>query len=905
MKKNMELTKNYEPKKNINKANKDDFDFLFPIFLPSYRRISWKNLSWYLNQSIAWKVRSQKLWKNILPCFIRNVDTLWDSLVLENKKDLIFPAKLQRLHNHKDKTYKKILPVFSQIFTQSRFDNIYNFSLTDEKNSEILNKFLEKWLWKEKEKLVYWDIVTQSIVEEDAIEWREEEWLKLTIKCFVETKNDVFPLVVEDPTLLFSDVAIIVHSNDKRYKKHIGKNIIIPVINKPIPILASSNIDTIKDNWILRINPLLSDESLEKVKELWLSTTEDYIDKDWLFIDKVANYWWKSVFEFTENVIETLSTIWNLESQEKVIQKVPYSKATGQRLIKKVISMLVLDFSCLKEDFENWLDENFYEYKDSILSDDLEILVDTKNPFSQKLSIIEDENREFKLFNILNYSSWSTFSLLLLNWLKKGHLNQDFSINELIDLIFLLTEDEWNDFKNQVDWKKDDLEELRLKTISKNWMEIVEDLYAELESIPQIEKRSEKDFSFNPEKLLGEGKKLWCLSCADTFLQALSLIQISTSQFVFHIDELSPQTIKNFFFFLFLVNWTQCSIFPHEEWEDFNVNYPEKFSKLAETYGWETLRLFNIQGEKYDESKLQETFWYLKHLWNLFKILYENWAYPATFPNNYEIDWKWIQVLWKWNDIKSKLESHSIKDKEFSDGIKELQHFTREHFTWYFTLLKQEKKENDNGIILAGQIFMDILIHLEPIIPEFVIMVEQILGKEIEAPLINQFHCEVKDYKINLIFDIFYAIYQEKNALWLKKHVPIDFFIQANPSIIEVLEWFTPSLEFLFKIKEFNFIRSNENYPSWYKTFSILDITLWIKAHEQQKKESTLDELEREIKSKKETADYLRSMLMALSSMPLTPAEKIADKQQELDTIMSDIQHLEIKIQKAKMEKKA
>jgi hypothetical protein len=46
----------------------------------------------------------------------------------------------------------------------------------------------------------------------------------------------------------------------------------------------------------------------------------------------------------------------------------------------------------LKEDFDNWLDENFYEYKDSILSDNLEILVDTKNPFSQKLNIIEDEN---------------------------------------------------------------------------------------------------------------------------------------------------------------------------------------------------------------------------------------------------------------------------------------------------------------------------------------------------------------------------------------------------------------------------------------------------------------------------------------------------------------------------------
>jgi hypothetical protein len=36
----MELTKNYEPKKNINKIKKDPVDFLFPIFLPSYRKVT-------------------------------------------------------------------------------------------------------------------------------------------------------------------------------------------------------------------------------------------------------------------------------------------------------------------------------------------------------------------------------------------------------------------------------------------------------------------------------------------------------------------------------------------------------------------------------------------------------------------------------------------------------------------------------------------------------------------------------------------------------------------------------------------------------------------------------------------------------------------------------------------------
>jgi valyl-tRNA synthetase len=93
--------------------------------------------------------------------------------------------------------------------------------LTDKKNEKLLKLFEEKKLWKFKDELVYWDISTQSIVEDDAIDWRVEKQTQLVVKCFVETKNDVFPLVVEDPTIFFSDVGIVIHSNDKRYKKHL------------------------------------------------------------------------------------------------------------------------------------------------------------------------------------------------------------------------------------------------------------------------------------------------------------------------------------------------------------------------------------------------------------------------------------------------------------------------------------------------------------------------------------------------------------------------------------------------------------------------------------------------------------------------------------------------------------
>jgi valyl-tRNA synthetase len=152
---------------------------------------------------------------------LRNVDSIGDFSILNWKEQIPFPAKLQRLYTHKEKAYKKILPVFSQVFFQQHFDAIHKFLVSEKNVQNLLKLFEEKNLWKFKEELVYWDISTQTIVENDAIDWRKETQTQLVVKCFVETKNDIFPLVVDDPMLLFSDVAVMIHNNDKRYKKHL------------------------------------------------------------------------------------------------------------------------------------------------------------------------------------------------------------------------------------------------------------------------------------------------------------------------------------------------------------------------------------------------------------------------------------------------------------------------------------------------------------------------------------------------------------------------------------------------------------------------------------------------------------------------------------------------------------
>ena len=186
----MKLNKKYEPQKKIINKNSVQADYLFPVILPSYVKISWKTLPQYLNQAIEWSIRSQKLGKNIIPCFLRNVDSIGDFSILNWKEQIPFPAKLQRLYTHKEKAYKKILPVFSQVFFQQHFDAIHKFLVSEKNVQNLLKLFEEKNLWKFKEELVYWDISTQTIVENDAIDWRKETQTQLVVKCF--DKNSYF-----------------------------------------------------------------------------------------------------------------------------------------------------------------------------------------------------------------------------------------------------------------------------------------------------------------------------------------------------------------------------------------------------------------------------------------------------------------------------------------------------------------------------------------------------------------------------------------------------------------------------------------------------------------------------------------------------------------------------------------
>ena len=89
-----------------------------------------------------------------------------------------------------------------------------------------------------------------------------------------------------------------------------------------------------------------------------------------------------------------------LANQQEIIKQIPYSKETGQRLIRKVISTIVLDFSERKTDFLSWLLETFPQFQSFFTEEDtFRILVESNNFYAQeKVSFFVRYLSVFKTF---------------------------------------------------------------------------------------------------------------------------------------------------------------------------------------------------------------------------------------------------------------------------------------------------------------------------------------------------------------------------------------------------------------------------------------------------------------------------------------------------------------------------
>lgn len=105
-------------------------------------------------------------------------------------------------------------------------------------------------------RLVNWCPVSQSVISDEEVNPEERNGHLWHIRYPVEG-NEKQHLVVATtrPETLFGDLAVAVHPDDDRYASLIGKNVIVPIANRSIPVIADTYVEKDFGTGVVKITP--------------------------------------------------------------------------------------------------------------------------------------------------------------------------------------------------------------------------------------------------------------------------------------------------------------------------------------------------------------------------------------------------------------------------------------------------------------------------------------------------------------------------------------------------------------------------------------------------------------------------------------------------------------------------
>lgn len=121
--------------------------------------------------------------------------------------------------------------------------------------NEVFIRLYEKGLIYKGERLINWCphcMTTISDAEVNHVDKNAHFW---HIKYPIKDTDEFLIIATTRPETMLGDTALAVHPEDERYKKYVGKSVILPIVNKEIPIIADNYVDKEFGTGVVKITP--------------------------------------------------------------------------------------------------------------------------------------------------------------------------------------------------------------------------------------------------------------------------------------------------------------------------------------------------------------------------------------------------------------------------------------------------------------------------------------------------------------------------------------------------------------------------------------------------------------------------------------------------------------------------
>jgi len=226
--------------------------------------------------------------------------------------------------------------------------NRNRFTMDDGSNEAVKKVFIklyEEGLIYRGNRLVNWDIKLQTAISDLEVTNIEKDGFLYYIKYNIEDSNESIIVATTRPETLFGDSAICINPGDTKYKNLIGKNAIVPIINRSIPIISDESIDMEFGTGCVKITPAhdFNDYKLGKKHNLEFI---NILNKDGTLNKNAGDIFdTKNIHESRSLVVDRLKEINNLDKIEKHKLTVPIGERSGE-----IIEPLLTDQWFMKMD---------------------------------------------------------------------------------------------------------------------------------------------------------------------------------------------------------------------------------------------------------------------------------------------------------------------------------------------------------------------------------------------------------------------------------------------------------------------------------------------------------------------------------------------------------------------------
>ncbi|MEA3316636.1 MAG: valine--tRNA ligase [Bacteroidota bacterium] len=207
-------------------------------------------------------------------------------------------------------------------------------------------------------RMVNWDPQAKTAVSDEEVNHKEVQSKLYYVKYMLEGSDGFLTIATTRPETILGDTAICVHPDDERFKNLHGKNAIVPLVNRKIPIIKDEYVDREFGTGALKITPAhdINDYTLGDKHNL---ETIDIFNDNGTLNEKAQLYVGVDRFEARKLIVKDLDKVNQIVKIEDYINKIGYSERTDEVIEPKLSMQWFCSMDNLaKPALENVLNDN-------------------------------------------------------------------------------------------------------------------------------------------------------------------------------------------------------------------------------------------------------------------------------------------------------------------------------------------------------------------------------------------------------------------------------------------------------------------------------------------------------------------------------------------------------------------